>query len=257
MRAAESTHFYKRDGTPCYTLIGANGKERPVTVRDARKLNLVPSVTTIIKCAAAPGLEKWKLQQMLLSSLTLPRQVDELESEWIERIWIDSGETGRKAADRGTQIHAALQGAYEGESYVGYEAHVQGATAVVQEWAGTQSWVAEKPFANPLGFGGKTDLHCPGWLLDFKTKEFAFDHDLTTWPEQHMQLAANREGQGMPNARCAIVYVSATYPGLSRVIEIPEEDLQRGWECFVHLLSFWKAKNKYHSGFQLEEPTTV
>jgi hypothetical protein len=99
-----------------------------------------------------------------------------------------------------------------------------------------------------MGFGGKVDLSCELAVIDFKTKEFADDTDLKTYDEHAMQLAAYREGLGIPTARCAICYVSVTVPGLSRLIEIPEEELSRGWEMFVYLLGYWKAKNKYRCG---------
>ena len=70
--AAESGHWYKADGTPAYTVLAKSGAERPTTLRDARTLNLYPSVTTIIRLAAAPGLERWKLNQFGLALLTLP-----------------------------------------------------------------------------------------------------------------------------------------------------------------------------------------
>jgi len=60
---SESTHWYDQNGDPAYTIIGKNGKERNVTLRDARELNLVPSVTTIIGVAAKPSLENWKIDQ--------------------------------------------------------------------------------------------------------------------------------------------------------------------------------------------------
>src|SRR5688500_5455719 len=110
---AESTHWYDRQGKPCYTVIGANGKERPTTLRDARKNGWLPSVSGIIGCCAKPGLERWKLDQMMHSALTLPRLDGELEAAWIDRVWTDSKETARKAAERGTAIHAAIQGFYE------------------------------------------------------------------------------------------------------------------------------------------------
>ena len=56
--AAESGHWYQADGTPAYEIVGANGKMRPTTLRDARKLNLYPSVTTIIRLMDAPGLDR-------------------------------------------------------------------------------------------------------------------------------------------------------------------------------------------------------
>ena len=79
-RSSEAlTHWYGKDGSPRYTVTAKDGSDRPTTLRDARKLSLVPSVTTILKVAAKPGLEMWKLEQMLLAALTLPQRPDEDE----------------------------------------------------------------------------------------------------------------------------------------------------------------------------------
>jgi hypothetical protein len=250
--AAESLHWYARDGSPAYTVRSRDGSERPATLRDARKLNLLPSVTSIIKCAAAPGLELWKANQLMMAALTLPRLQDEPEKDWLARVVRDSKEHAKNAAERGTGIHAAIQGFYEGEGVKpGYQDHIRGAVAAVAGWA-VGGWKAEQSFAHSLGFGGKVDLSAASGqhLLDFKSKEFDEKTDLKTWDEHAMQLAAYREGLGMGMARCAIVYVSVTTPGLSKLIEIPEEELSRGWEMFVFLLSYWKAKNKYRCAWQ-------
>jgi hypothetical protein len=96
-----------------YTVEAAKGGQRATTLRDARKLNLVPSVTTILNVAAKPALLAWMQQQVLYAALTLPRRPDEPEKEYIDRIINDSKEQGRAAADAGTDIHASIQGHYE------------------------------------------------------------------------------------------------------------------------------------------------
>lgn len=247
--AAESTHYYTRAGVPAYTVTAKAGHERPTTVADARKLGLVPSVTAVINCSDKPGLNRWKLDQMLHAALTLPRRDGEPEAQWIERVWTDSKETARKAAERGTAIHAAIQEFFDnGAHQPGYEAYIQGAVMEVTNWLAGE-WIAEKSFAHPLGFGGKIDLSCSLAVVDFKTKEFDLDTDLKTWPEHSMQLAAYRHGLEMPNARGAIVYVSVTNPGLCKLIEIPQEELTKGWRMFYSLLQFWKAKTGFESSF--------
>lgn len=248
--AAESLHWYTRDGDPAYEVEAVKGGMRPTTLRDARKLDLVPSVTTIIRCAAAPGLEIWKQRQVMLAALTLPRVDDEADDAYCQRVMRDSQEQARKAAERGTAIHAAIQGHYQGERIEGYEAHVRGAVAEVEKWLPGARWIAERPFAHPMGFGGKCDLHFAGAVLDFKSKEFGPDDKLDTWDEQAMQVGAYREGLYYPTARGAIVYVSATHPGLARLIEIPHDSLVKGWRCFYSLLQFWKAKSGYDSAFE-------
>lgn len=260
IHAAESMHWYARDGSPQYTVKAKDGTDRPATLRDARKLGLVPSVTSIIGCCAKPGLERWKLDQMMHAALTLPRIDGEPESDWINRVWADSKETAKKASERGTAIHAAIQGYLQNERYdKALEKHVIGAceeldSAIGLEW---DCCGVEKSFAHCMGFGGKTDLFCtsPELIVDFKTKEFGEDADLKTWDEHAMQLAAYRYGFGLPRARGAICYVSVTVPGLARVIEIEQKDLAKGWRMFCGLLDYWKAKCGYEPGWtvSLEE----
>jgi len=260
--AAESLHWYDRQGRPAYTVKAKAGHERPTTLADARKLGLVPSVTNIIRCAAAPGLERWKQQQVLMAALTLPKIAGETEDGYLARIMEDAQTQARKAADRGTMIHAAIQGYLQNETpNPAFLPHIQGAVAAIDSLF-SPDWdcaLVEQPFAHPLGFGGKVDLFCtaPWFVADFKTKEFGPDDDLKTWDEHAMQLGAYREGMRPPvepgeKVRGAIVYVSTTHPGVARAIELPEEHLQKGWTMFYSLLHFWQAKNTYRSAFEPE-----
>ena len=258
MRATESGHWYTRQGEPRYTVKSAKGEDRATTLRDARKLDLIPSVTTIIGVAAKPGLERWKQEQVLLSALTLPRKEGESESDWLDRVIDDSKETGRAAADFGTEIHASIQGHFEGQS-VAYEhqLYVEAAVNALTETFGDCKWIAEKSFGHLMGFGGKVDLHVParpsgrrpetmsGFVVDIKTKEFGPDDKVSGFDDHLMQLAAYRMGLHMGSARCANVFVSRNHPGLARVVEWSADDLRRGWQMFVSLLEFWQTKNNY------------
>lgn len=243
---SEAGHWYDRSGNPTYTVIGKNGKERNTTLRDAREKDLVPSVTTILKVAAAPGLERWKQHQVLLAALTLPKQDGETEDEWMERIMLDSKETGKKAADRGTEIHAAIQQYYEMQPYpTEFDDYVIGCRSALVEHFNEQDWVCEKSFSHLLGFGGKVDLHADGIVADIKTKDFGPDDSIQGFDEHLMQLAAYRMGLAMPKARCANVFVSRSNPGLAVVIEWTQEELEKGWAMFTRLLSFWQIKNDH------------
>lgn len=244
--AAESMHWYARDGAPMYEVEGKSGK-RATTLRDARKFGFVPSVTTIIKSASAPALELWKAKQVMLAALTLPRNPDESDDSFCARVMQDSKEQARKAAARGTSIHAAIQGHYENEPPDEHLwQYVKGTVAVIAANCTPTVWRAEQSFAHPLGFGGKCDLHAEEWVIDFKTKEFGPDDELKTWDEHAMQLAAYRNGLDCnPDAECAIVYVSTTNPGVTRLLRIDEDELLRGWSMFVGLLSYWQAKAGY------------
>lgn len=248
VRASESNHWYTRDGVPQYTVEAKKGGMRNTTLRDARVMNLVPSVTTVLNVAAKPALTAWLQQQVLLAALTLPRRSDEPEKEYIDRIINDSKEQGRSAADAGTDIHASIQGYYEGKTTGKHQESVSACANAIDNWVGLRTWVSERAFAHELGFGGKCDLYCEtdgGFVADIKTKEFTNPSKVDGYDEHLMQLAAYRVGLGVPKARCANVFVSRSVPNLVVVREWSLEDLDRGWEMFVNLLQFWQLKNSH------------
>lgn len=244
-KAAESGHWYTRDGEPAYTTIGANGKRRNTTLRDARVQNLVPSVTTILGVADKPGLRRWLQEQVLLAALTLPKIDAESDDEFIARIIDDSQEQTRSAADAGTDIHAAIESFYLGQQHARHQEHVQGVHNLLLSTYGHQAWVAERSFSHELGFGGKVDLHAPGFVVDVKTKEFTDPSKIDGYDEHRMQLAAYRVGLGMSTARCANLFVSRSVPGLCALKEWTEDELSTGWQMFCHLLQFWQLKNNH------------
>jgi hypothetical protein len=118
-------------------------------------------------------------------------------------------------------------------------------TNAIEGLYGARNWVAERAFAHEMGFGGKVDLHCDGIVIDVKTKDFDDPAKVIGYDEHLMQLAAYRVGLGMPEARCANVFISRTNPDVVAVKEWAEEDLARGWKMFTALLFFWQHKNQY------------
>ena len=238
--ATSAGHWYcGKTGEARYTIIGANGKERNTTVRDARKLGLVPSVTTILKSAAAPNLVKWMKEQVAKAAYSERPREGESEADYLARILPLAEEVARKARDKGTEIHGAIERL---DRHGPYSAHVDAAMEVVSEWAGMMDWDSERSFASSLGYGGKLDLSAPGFVCDFKTTDKPLA-DLKTWPDHRRQLAAYRMGLNMPDARCAICYVSSAVPE-ARLIELDSEELEQGWEEFKALLAFYKAANR-------------
>lgn len=232
-------HWYKRsDGSPMYTIIGKNGKERDTTLRDAREHDLVPSVTTILRVAAAPGLDLWKQQQVLKAAISVPRHDNESEADWFSRIMQTSKETSAEAADRGTDMHNVIEDYFNKRQREYPDFAKETYFAVIKEF-GSQNWVTEKSFAYD-GFGGKVDLHCEDIVIDFKTKEVV-DDKTAAYDEQLMQLAAYRVGLGLPDALCANVYVDLQ--GNVKIIKHDESDMQKAWLMFSHLLAFYRVKN--------------
>jgi hypothetical protein len=254
--ASEAGHWYLPDGTPFYTYTNKYGEEKNVTLRQARPKLAVPSYSMISGCAAAPQLDRWKINQVLLAGAALPRDDFEGDQAWMDRVLARSRETSETARDLGTIIHGCIEKHLCGESVpVGYGEYVLGAIEGVDMWCGLEGIRPERSFCHPLGFGGKCDVHKKpsidlndthnGYVADFKTKDFTADRLPDVYDNHFMQLAAYREGFEMPQARCAIIYVSTAVPGLTHLVEVEQAELERGWGMFCALLTYWQHKNRY------------
>ena len=251
--ASESGHWYDRQGNSVWEVTGAKGQKVKPDIRHARKLGLLPGATSIGNCAAKEQLVRWRIEQGMLAAYTLPPVPGDTYEDWLARVFRDSEEHGRSAADRGTLIHAAIQGHFEGKApEPEFWPYVQLVREVVLKHCGEQAWTAEKSFGCEMGYGGKADLSCDAWLLDFKSKA-AKDMDdpgkKLVYDEHPQQLAAYRRGLRIPKARCANVFVSREEPIIVKFCEHNEETLERGLSMFDHLLRYWQVKNRYDSSF--------
>lgn len=257
--ATDQGHYYARDGRPTYSIVGKNGKERPTTIRDARAMLLVPSVTEILKVAAKPALDVWKQRQVMLAAMTLPRLQDESDEAFCNRIMEDSKEQGRKAADRGSALHGSLELAVQGKFIPDeHRQHVmntfQALSAIgIDAMRGSP----ERSFAHPLGYGGKCDLHFAheveqDWVLDFKSKDLIEDGKKLAWPEHLMQLVSYGRGFRLRKPRLLNVFVGVSDAKVHIHEWTDEEEAETAWEQFQCLLRYWKLSKGYESGFQRE-----
>lgn len=257
--AAESGHWYRKSGEQIEQVLNVKGdKLIRCTLREARKLNLAPGVTTIIRQAAAPGLELWKRRQSILAAAANPQKPEESEKVWMDRVEEIAAELAAKAAEEGTRIHAALQQAAHGLAVQAeYQAHVDGVFDKLNYLDEAIVWRSEVGVAHPLGYGTKIDLVSSRYLLDFKGKDGdqATLDTLETYDEHDMQLAAGMMAaiEGFDPAvgrvqvdtdrlRCGIVFVSRTHPGACSLRWIPHDKILRGWAMFQALLNYWQLK---------------
>lgn len=247
---SENNHWYYKDGRACYEVPRAKGDGmRPTTLADARKLNLVPSVTSILKCAARPGLEAWKATQLLQSALTLPKKPSETVDDYAKRVIEDSKEQGKKAAERGTELHAAIeifasQNAIPDMQWAPHLAKLQ--QTLAQYGIGLSQGKPEHSFASPLGYGGKLDWHDNTTVIDFKTKGNLNAKQLA-WPEHCWQLAAYIEGvygEYTWKKRAINVFIGITDCEV-KIHEWSDEDRLNGWAAFQALLYFWQVTKNY------------
>ena len=193
---SESGHWYTKDGEPMYTIVGANGVERNTTLRDARSLGLVPSVTTVIGLVAKPFLENWKIDQALKSAIYLEKEDDESDEDFFYRCKQDSKKVGVEAAEQGTKIHALIEKGFLGKSKNKTYKVIK---EFLDETFPDEEWLAEDSFCAESGYGGKIDLYSKsGIFVDFKTKVNIKDKDPArlVYDDHGMQLSAYAQGCG-------------------------------------------------------------
>lgn len=253
-----STHWYCREGKPRYEVEGRNGP-RDTTLRDARPNGWVPSVSTIEQdVLAKPALTRWKVNQAILATLTLPKDESWSEEEYLGRIASDARRQALDAAQEGTRIHNAIEAHFLGEAIPApYAPHVAGVLkALDRSFPHVEDWVAEQSFAHPLGFGGRVDLHSPSTpiVLDFKGKDFGPDIDIRSdirlAHDQYIQLSAYALGLCIPEAALVNVFVSRTHPGLVRVHVWDRSYNYKGQRIFRAALDIWKAQRDYECGWE-------
>lgn len=241
----EAGRWYARDGSSVNTVIGKNGNPRATTITDARKLDLVPSVTSILRITAKPGLEAWKLREMMEVAYTTPRQEGETDDEFFDKVIFESREKGRLAAERGTELHGAIEKFIAGEIVpTPWGPHVVAVrNALSQYGIELTKGKPEHSFASPLGYGGKIDWHDDKVIIDLKSKDEVTNKKKLAYPEHCWQLAAYDQGiNSKPGRRLINAFVGAADAAV-RIHEWSSEDAQHGWLCFEALLNFWKLTN--------------
>ena len=263
----DGCHWYKQDGEPCFEVEKKNGSGKTsTTLKHARELGLLPSVTSIFKLLDKPGLNEWKLNHVLTE---VQRKQDtgqgvNLEA-WKARLLEGCQGEMTENRDRGTAIHAALH-AYlssvhqrTGNMFVDLAVVKIVEAVAARVGAGVQMvFECEKSGVNTAqGYAGTIDLQC--WtpdlflLADLKcTGGKNYNGACTKKPKDEwlMQLAAYRymippELIGYKTRVIASVIVNLDVPGEVFFREYSEKELEKGWQMFKSLLSYWQLSKDY------------
>ena len=244
---AESGHWYTQEGDPMYTIVGANGKERNTTLRDAKKEKLVPSVTTILSMIAKPALENWKIDQALNSALTLEKEEGESFKSFAYRCKTDSKKLGIKAAQEGTKIHAMIERGFLGEGTSKTYEIIQ---AYLDDNFPNEEWIAEDSFCAESGYGGKIDLYSKsGIFVDFKTKDNLEGKDPAklVYDEHGMQLSAYAQGCGFTDVERVSIFVDRKDTELISCHIWDKASQEKHTDMFNAILDYWKLVKNYDS----------
>lgn len=247
----DGSHYYYPTGEPCYEVPYADPKRgnRPTTLADARKLGLLPSVTTILRSLHKQALVDWLVEQACLAVLTSPRKEGEELDAFVQRVLhverVQDQES-EAAKDRGTLIHKAMEAAFLGQKFDDElgpwflpafdEICKRGVVVEVEQIVVGQ------------GYAGKIDAIMDNeheiWLWDWKTTKKLPKGD--AWPEHRLQLAAYAKAwaHGDKPIRTGNVYISTVDKGSFCVCE--HDDWGTVYEQgFKPLVSVWQWMNSY------------
>lgn len=247
-------HWYQKDGSPMHRLPTADGSgERATTIRDARRLGLYPSVTSILGVLAKPGLETWKLNQVALATLRTPKTESESAEYWCNRVRDVAFEQVEQAADLGTMIHGALERAMDGQPYDQELAVYVEPVLAWRETTGIEIVEREIPLVNKVhGFAGTSDVFFRYGkngigILDYKTRKTKPGEKVTAYDNQAQQLAAYAAtywGEDrIGDVLAANVFISTIEPGRMEVVK--HTDLAKDWEAFKLIAALWRYQKGY------------
>lgn len=254
-------HWYSIDGQPAYEVAKKDKSGmRKTTLADARKLNLIPSVTTILKILHKEALQNWLIEQSVLAVVTAPRLPGEKDDAFIERVIHTERQQDQEAGiarDKGTEIHDAIETYFLGITVSEpIKPWIMPAARALEIYGAVVA--TEKNLVGP-GFAGRNDLilECAEcwWLWDYKsTKKLPDPKKGGAWSEHKLQLSGYAKafhrllksagGQDKP-IRTGNVYISSLTAGEFVICE-HEEDWQDTYELgFRPLVTHWQWANQY------------
>ena len=254
----EGSHFYNRDGTPCFEQPKAKGKgTTKTTLAHAKKLNLLVSPTTALKQSAKPQLTNWLIGQACMAVLTAPRKDGEDLTAFVKRVLTENEEhkeIGSAAAELGTKIHAAIASILN-------NIPVEADEVVCKASQAAHKWLMEKHI-KPLrveetviadGVCGTCDFvgRLPSGelvVVDWKSSNKPSDElPREAWFEHREQIGFYATGIGSlydpDKIVCYVVYLSTTEAGAIKPCEVT--DWRSAYKSFMALFDHWCYRNDY------------
>ena len=245
------SHWYavtEQGVQPCYETAKVKGGMRPTTLADAKKRNLLPSVTSILSTIAKPELVNWIVQQNILAALTLPQLEGEPLDAFAKRVVEDADVQRNKAAEFGVRIHDAIESWLQRGEYPA--ADLELFVLPTLEWLDSHLFKmisCEQVLGCPkLGIAGRLDLHAvlkgigPS-VCDFKSQRVR--EKPAFYFEFGPQIAAYRKLIGDPDAALVSVVIDSGKPAAPHVKVY--DDAERHWSIFEAAFTLWREMKSY------------
>lgn len=240
------SHYYTKDGE----LIDGD-------LRLCRKLNGLPSPTTVLNILGSPGLRYYFRKQMFESTATTPRLPNESDDDYFDRCCYHADEHGQAARDKGGDFHSWCQafhfhpslGPQSPRMLVGMEQQCM----AYFDWYHQnvrRSLMVEQAVIGQ-GYAGRVD-HVAEMMdgkvlcLDIKTQDTTKKNGKFTYYDQWpIQLGAYAGACKIPINGLMSVAVSVNSP-VTIEAKLWEHPVEYYHDIFMGLLKFWCHSNDYH-----------
>ena len=250
VQTESSGHWYTQEGESAHVVIGKNGNERNTTVADARKMGLLPSVTSVLGIMDKPQLTSWKISCAIESALTLPKMDGESLDEYARRVVEDSKQQTKKAADHGTKMHEQAENILLGRS-CSNDPELQPYIKTFKEWAEDnveKTYWCEKALVG-AGYAGRCDgyVRLKGIgdaIIDLKNRKVGAKGS-PFYDQDAAQLWAYRTASENPKAACVSIVLASNDPETLVIHRWDEEELHEAGIAFQAMLKVWAWSKKY------------
>lgn len=241
------SHFYSKQGTPEHFQKKKDGSGmRPTTIRDCKSKNLLPSVTTVIKCLDKPALNQWMINQAVYAVCTAPDLPNETIDAKIDRVLNVERQQDQEseiARDLGTEIHDAICKAIQGQSTSQLDVYAAPVIEALKQFGRpifSEKILVGDGYAGMCDYGAEDDQWIT--LCDFKSCKDVPKYG-AYW-EHKLQLSAYAKALGNTGEkmiRTANIYISKNSPGTVKVCV--NDDVAVAQKAFVALLQYWQLAN--------------
>ena len=270
-----SCHWYQcRSGSP--------EPQHDADLRVARKAQLYPSITTVLKDEFKNDfLDRWKTNELLLAAAASPRQPHDTDESYTQRIYDLSLDKAKTAADFGKEIHDAI------ENYPSISSN-ESIAPWISHFAKWYDSNVDHPlhreeilYDHALGLAGRCDFIGRGKgplegkviLPDWKTQNVKKDEKgrkkpafYDSWPRQlafYASAYAKKAGTFPDLPICISVVIDSNEPCEPFVKVWEKEEILSGYEDVLIAAYRWFKKRKYWPqpegpfkvGFNLPLPT--
>ena len=249
------SHWYTPAGKPCHHVDMADGSQRATTLRDAKKMNLYPSVTGICSVIDRPGLADWRVRQCVEAAVRMDLD-DPVSDKMYRAVKAQAFSQVDEAANLGSRIHDAIEVFVRTGNLPADKDALQLYVRPAAEWLsglqGLDVLDVEKVVVNhDVCVAGRADLlgtfNGRGVVIDWKTRKTKEGEKVRSYAGSDMQLAAYGATtfgtEGIDDMLLANVVISTTEPG--RIEVLKHTNPAASWLAFRAAACLWKHLKNY------------